>query len=74
MNVKSLVLVGALALVASPVVAADLVNEDAITHEVQLDDGKEVRTLSIKAGETIVKVCEECVITVGDSSLDADRT
>lgn len=73
MNTKALAMAAVVALVASPALAVDLVNEDAVTYEVLLDDGSEPRLISIAAGETLTKVCDECVLSVGDSSLDAEE-
>ncbi|GAB6054439.1 hypothetical protein JCM17960_32590 [Magnetospira thiophila] len=71
MNVKVLALAGAVALLASPALAIDIINEDAVPYEVMLDNGTEVKTVTINAGETLANACESCSVTVGESSLDA---
>lgn len=70
---KTLSLIAAALLLVAPAVhAADLVNSDPVAHQVELDDGKKVSTVTIAAGTTLKNVCDECVLTVGTSSLDAD--
>lgn len=70
---KTPILIAAALLLAAPAVyAADLVNSDPVAHEVELDDGKKVSTVTIDAGATLKNVCDECVLTIGTSSMDAD--
>lgn len=72
---KTLSLIAASLLLATPAAfAADLVNRDPVAHEVELDDGNKVSTVTIEAGATLKDVCDECVLTIGTSSMDTEDT
>lgn len=65
--------VAGMAFSSTAALAADLKNEDAVSYEAQLDDGKSIVTVVIAAGETLKDVCSTCVVTIGDSSADAEE-
>lgn len=63
--------VGFLIAVSFPAQAVDLVNRDRAAHEVTVngaDGSSETRT--VKAGEKVKDICSDCVILVGDSSVE----
>jgi hypothetical protein len=55
----------------TPAKAVDLVNRDKAPHEVVVNaaDGSS-KTLTVKAGGKITDVCADCVILVGNSSVE----
>ena len=64
---KSLLTVGAVALsvflLAGPVHAVDLSNQDTEDRTVTVTEGGESTPVEIAAGETIESVCEKCTIS-----------
>lgn len=68
----TLVLIGILSAAASPALAVDLVNRDRAPREVTVNaaDGSS-KVVTLKAGEKVANVCDDCVILVGNSSVEA---
>ena len=66
-----LALVSAVAVAASPAQAVDLVNRDKALREVTVNgaDGSS-KTLTVKAGQKVADICNDCVILVGSSSVE----
>lgn len=73
MNAKTLFLAAVVAVVAVPAWAVDVINEDDEEYVLELDDGKALKTVTIGPKQTLPSVCGDCVITLGDSSADAEE-
>ncbi|MCB9929610.1 MAG: hypothetical protein H6844_09370 [Alphaproteobacteria bacterium] len=59
-----------LAIVSAQAGAASIVNNDAVAHTVQINDGSTTSEVEIGAGDEVT-VCEQgCTLTVNDQSLD----
>ena len=58
--------------IASPALAVELVSRDKVPREVTVNraDGSS-DTIAIKPGEKVTNVCEECIVLLGPTSVEA---
>ncbi len=62
---------GVVLFAAPPAEAVDLVNRDRVPREVVVNqaDGSS-RTITVRAGEKVENICDDCVILVGAGSVE----
>jgi len=67
----ALLLTSAVVVATSQAFAVDLVNRDRAAREVTVNnaDGTS-ETLTVKAGQKVTDICSDCVILVGNSSVE----
>ena len=67
----ALLLASTVAAATSPAFAVDLVNRDRAAHEVTVNnaDGTS-ETMTVKAGQKVTDISSDCVILVGNSSVE----
>jgi hypothetical protein len=51
-------------LIATPLFAVDLSNEDSVTYNIQIEEGSTVTNASISPNTTVNGICSSCTIRV----------
>lgn len=70
--VQSMILAATLMAAVSPALAVELVSRDKVPRDVTVNraDGSS-DTITIKPGEKVAEVCEECIVLLGSTSVEA---